>query len=292
MIRIRKLGFAAQVGAVVGVIYLAGSSSPSSPQAQGADRDGRQDATFVSGEVLIQYRAGASDAAKQRARGRVARKPRRSSLEAPAGPISKGDLELARVPPGIAIAAAARDLEADPAVEFAEPNWIYEHQATSNDTYYTNGQLWGMYGDVDYARRISTAARRPRRGRPDTSARSSVYVGIIDEGIQFTHPDLGATSGPTRSTRSTASTTTATATSTTSTAGTSTATTTRSTTAASGQSRRPRHARRRHHRRQGRQRRRRRRRQLERHADLRQVPRPAAAARPRTRSRRSTTSPT
>ncbi|MBD0332162.1 MAG: peptidase S8, partial [Chitinophagaceae bacterium] len=29
-------------------------------------------------------------------------------------------------------------------VVYAEPNWVYTHDATSNDTYYTNGSLWGM----------------------------------------------------------------------------------------------------------------------------------------------------
>ena len=38
----------------------------------------------------------------------------------------------------------------------------------------------------------STAARRTRRGRPATPARTTVYVGIIDEGIQYNHPDLAA----------------------------------------------------------------------------------------------------
>ena len=33
-------------------------------------------------------------------------------------------------------------------VEYAEPNWIYNHHAVSNDTYYTNNSLWGMYGNT------------------------------------------------------------------------------------------------------------------------------------------------
>ena len=32
-------------------------------------------------------------------------------------------------------------------MDFVEPNWIVSHSATSNDSYYTNGSLWGMYGD-------------------------------------------------------------------------------------------------------------------------------------------------
>ena len=33
-------------------------------------------------------------------------------------------------------------------VEFAEPNYTYQHELTSNDSYFTNGSLWGMYGDA------------------------------------------------------------------------------------------------------------------------------------------------
>src|ERR671938_435820 len=44
--------------------------------------------------------------------------------------------------------AAARSLESHPAVAFAQPNWIYTLDETSNDPYYTNDSLWGMYGDA------------------------------------------------------------------------------------------------------------------------------------------------
>ena len=74
MIPVRKLGFSLQVGAVVGLVYLAGLGSPSAPQAQGRGNASADtpDAQYVTGEVLIQYRFGASEAAKQRARGRAA----------------------------------------------------------------------------------------------------------------------------------------------------------------------------------------------------------------------------
>jgi subtilisin family serine protease len=103
----------------------------------------------------------------------------------------KGDLELARIPPGISIAAAARELQDDPAVEFVEPNWIYTHQEVSNDPYYTNGSLWGMYGASttpanQYGSRAGTAWANGHYGS------RTIYVGVIDEGIQFTHPDLDA----------------------------------------------------------------------------------------------------
>ena len=79
-------------------------------------------------------------------------------------------------------------LEADPVVQFAEPNWIYTHDATSDDPYYGSGSCGGCTATAP-ARRTRSAARPPRRGHAGTSA-AAVYVAVIDEGIMFTHQDL------------------------------------------------------------------------------------------------------
>ena len=185
----RQVGFAAQVAAAVGLIYVAGQTTPAAPQAQGKSEEAT--AEHVPGEVLIQYRAGATEGAKARARGRVNAAADETIVEAASRRDGKGDLELAHVAPGLSVAAAVRGLQADPAVEFAEPNWVYQHTATSNDTYYTSGQLWGMYGDASSPANQygSQAAEQWAAGR--TGSRT-VYVGIIDEGIQVTHPELAA----------------------------------------------------------------------------------------------------
>jgi subtilisin family serine protease len=190
----RRVGFVAQIAGVVGLVYLAAGTSPSAPQAQGrgaAAVAAAQDAQFVPGELLIQYRAGVSETAKQRARGRVAAAADEVIVEAGKRNDGKGELELARVPAGISVAAAVRGLEADPAVEFAEPNWVYNHQLVSNDTYYTSGQLWGMYGPTTSPANNfgSQAAAAWAAGHTGSN---SVYIGVIDEGIQFTHPELSA----------------------------------------------------------------------------------------------------
>jgi subtilisin family serine protease len=79
-------------------------------------------------------------------------------------------------------------------IEYAEPNWIYQHFATSNDTYFTNGSLWGMYGDTSSPANQfgSQAAEAWANGKIGSN---TVYIGIIDEGYMYTHEDLAANAG-------------------------------------------------------------------------------------------------
>ncbi len=81
-----------------------------------------------------------------------------------------------------------------PEIEYAEPNYIYQHCATSNDTYYTNGSLWGMYGDATSPANQfgSQAGEAWAAGHTGSSA---VFVGIIDEGYMYSHEDLAANAG-------------------------------------------------------------------------------------------------
>jgi len=139
----------------------------------------------VPGQLLIQYRDGTTNVDQQRVHGRAA--AQRLELVRGQGQ-GKGELELVSVG-GRDVFAAAAELSKDPAVEFAEPNFIYTTGAVSTDTYFTNGSLWGMYGpSTSPANQYgSNAAAAWAAGHTGSS---NVYVGIIDEGIQLTHPDL------------------------------------------------------------------------------------------------------
>src|SRR5687768_16574577 len=57
-------------------------------------------------------------------------------------------LHKVHLPPGQSVKAALAAYANNPLVEYAEPNYVFTTQATSNDPYYTNGSLWGMYGDA------------------------------------------------------------------------------------------------------------------------------------------------
>jgi thermitase len=175
----RSLFLTAAMAIGVGLLSPGGSAqSPAGPSL-----------AFVENELLVQFRGGTTSDHRANARQRVGGARADLVLAADRRSDGKGDLEVMRIPPGLAVAAAARELALDSAVEFAEPNWIYHHEATSNDPYYTNGSLWGMYGDTTTPANQfgSQAGEAWARG---TTGRSNVYVGIIDEGVMGTHPDL------------------------------------------------------------------------------------------------------
>ncbi|HEX6289073.1 MAG TPA: S8 family peptidase [Herpetosiphonaceae bacterium] len=135
----------------------------------------------------MQYRDGTTEAQHATARGRV-KADRKEDLRTQGSGVSK--LEVIVLREGN-VQSAIDALKSDANVEFAEPNWIYTHSATATDPYFTNGSLWGMYGagTTPANQYGSNAAAAWAAG---TTGSKSVYVGVIDEGIQYTHPDLDA----------------------------------------------------------------------------------------------------
>jgi subtilisin family serine protease len=171
------------IGAVVaaaGITFLTFTTEAQAPVGTPA---------FESDGLLVQFRNDATPAERAAARGRVNGVRQEVVVAGNRRNDGKGDLELLRIPPGLTVAAAVRQLAADRAVEFAEPNWIYQHQATSNDPLYTNGSLWGMYGDA-FSPANQFGSQAAEAWAAGHVGLSSVYVGVIDEGIMDSHPDL------------------------------------------------------------------------------------------------------
>jgi Subtilisin-like serine proteases len=148
---------------------------------------------YVPNEIIVKFKEG-TDASKKDAvfaklSGKLKEKILTKMMEKSG---DKNGIDLVSVSGTVDDAIAAA--KANPEVEYAEPNYVYQHDATSNDTYFTNGSLWGMYGSAtspanQYGTGAATAWASGKTGS------SSVYVGIIDEGYMYTHEDLAANAG-------------------------------------------------------------------------------------------------
>ena len=144
----------------------------------------------VPDELIVGYRSGVSEARQSDARARARAERVRRLVEERGG---RRSVDLVRVS-GIDKAEATRRLRSNPDVAFAEPNWIYTHDAVANDAKYLDGSLWGMKGDTGpapnpFGSQADEAWSGGKTGSP------TVYVGIIDEGYQYAHPDLVANVG-------------------------------------------------------------------------------------------------
>ncbi|MBI3850000.1 MAG: S8 family serine peptidase [Verrucomicrobia bacterium] len=151
---------------------------------------------YLPDELLVQFKANVTDqqltgAFQQAGLGLI------QHLQTPAMK-DHGRIGLTHAATAMAVPAAVRLLNNLPGVEFAEPNWVVTPQAEPNDPFYTDGWLWGMYGD-DLPFPIGPGGTSNSYGTQAEKAWAlgftgsrDVCVGVIDGGIQVDHPDLAA----------------------------------------------------------------------------------------------------
>ncbi len=161
----------ASVLSPTGISAAAPSSRPS-PAAEPAS---------IPGELLVGYQRGVSDAQRAEARDRAGAQLVDRVVKEGSG---RAAVELVRFS-GTDRSEAMRRFTSNPNVNFAEPNWVYAHDAVSNDTDFA--KLWGMSAGFG-----TSAAQAWADGNTGSE---SVYVGIIDEGYEVTHPDLAGNVG-------------------------------------------------------------------------------------------------
>lgn len=139
------------------------------------------DADFVPGEVIVKYRANATRARRALVRGILPSVDRVDALSLIGG-------ECVRFS-GMTTEQAIAALSADPAVEYAQPNHLFHVDVVPNDPSFTS--LWAMKNtgqggafagdDID-----ATLAWDLTTGDPE------MKIGVIDSGVDYTHPDLAA----------------------------------------------------------------------------------------------------
>jgi subtilisin family serine protease len=178
---------------IAALLLLSACSADTIPTAPATIAEGGMSANFAANEVIVKFRAGAS-AAGRAAALRAANASVAERIVTAAMRAAGDDEGITVVHSGLSVANAMAQLRASADVEYAEPNWVYTHDAVSNDTYYASGQLWGMYGSTSSPANQygSQAAVAWAGGRTDCS---NVWVGIIDEGYFYGHADLSANVG-------------------------------------------------------------------------------------------------
>lgn len=144
-------------------ISLAAGMAASAAFALAAPKD------YVSGEVLVKFKPVARDAGKKVAVS--------DGYKVESGVPVLG-IDKLRLPKGMSVELAMKELRTLPWVEFVEPNYIYHATFTPNDTSF--GSQWGP-------KKIqSEQAWDINKGDP------TVVIAIIDTGISSTHPDLAS----------------------------------------------------------------------------------------------------
>lgn len=155
---------------------------------------------YVPDQILVKFKAGSASDAKALSNtlsavgGEIIETIITDAMRSSDAKSGIEDGKLVLVNSKIGTIEAIALLQNLPEIEYAEPNYIYTHSATSNDPYYTNGSLWGMYGSTTspsntYGCGAGNAWAAGHIGSGE------VYIGIIDEGYMYTHEDLAANAG-------------------------------------------------------------------------------------------------
>lgn len=147
-----------------------GSDSPSATSREKKQKDD---------EILVKFKVGVSEEKK----GNLHKKHGADKVkEFP--PLRLHHLKLKK---GMGVEEAVKLYQADPDMEYAEPNFLYSIQGQPNDPKF--GELWGLRNSGQTGG-TADADIKATAAWDITTGSSDVVVAIIDTGIDYTHPDL------------------------------------------------------------------------------------------------------
>lgn len=138
--------------------------------------------SYAGDEVIVKFKSGVVQSQSTGSHSRIG-----ASLIREIQGLSGA--ELVRIPAGMSVEDAVNQYISDPAVEYAEPNYIRKIQSTiPNDQYF--GQQWGLYNTGTFAAGTAGADIKANLAWDITTGSSSIVVAVIDTGIDYNHQDL------------------------------------------------------------------------------------------------------
>ena len=157
----------AALGVVLLAAVLAGSAGGAGAARRGIAPSGANQ-QYVPGQVVVGFRPNVDPLSRLEALSDASA----STLKS----VGSSNVKLVEVDGSLPSAIA--ELKSNPAVAYAEPNWIYHAEATPNDPRYS--QLWGL-AKINAPLAWNT-----------TTGNGGVTVGVVDTGIATDHLDLAA----------------------------------------------------------------------------------------------------
>ena len=99
--------------------------------------------------------------------------------------------EVLKLGKRVSVKEAIKRLRNQPGIRFVEPDYKVYKLATPNESYFTQGGLWGMYG-ANTAPANTFGSNAAAAWAIGKTGSVNVAVGVIDEGIQVLNPELAA----------------------------------------------------------------------------------------------------
>ncbi len=144
-----------------------------------------QDAPFMEGQLIVGFKASAGEQHQDQ----VVARHSDQTIRAFSGIRAR----LVKLSGGRSVAQAIQDYQGETAVAYAEPNYIVHATTIPNDPQFS--QLWGLRNTGQSVLGIAGTPGADIKAEPAwtvTTGSSTVVVGVVDTGVDYTHPDLAA----------------------------------------------------------------------------------------------------
>jgi subtilisin family serine protease len=149
----------------------------------GAEAPRKTFSAYKNGEILVKFRPGAHETQESDTHRLLGAKMTKR--------VGPGGIERVKLPEGMSVEEAIKAYEANPGVEYAEPNYLVKATVIPNDARFT--EQWGLRNTgqrVNGVTGTTGADIKAPEAWDITHGSSGFIVAVIDTGVDGNHPDL------------------------------------------------------------------------------------------------------